>query len=472
MRRLLYLLTVVSVVVAGGVPVADAAKKEKKAKYVFFFIGDGMGINQVNGTEMYMAAKNGRIGIEPLNFTTFPVRNFVTTYSEFNAITCSAAAGTALATGQKTRNGTIAMDKERKSPLYSIAAKAKELGMKVGIASDNSIDHATPACFYAHQPNRGMSYEIATDLPKAGFDFYAGAGFLKPVKKDSTDIYTLFDEAGYTLARGNDEFLKKWETAEKIIFMQKEDADMECLPYVLDRKEGDLTLEEITQGAISFLSKDNKDGFFVMIECGLIDWACHVNDAASMFNEVIDFQKSIQRAIDFYRSHPDETLIIVTADHETGGFALGSGSYELNLGVLQYQSLSKSELTGMISALRTSGQHEVEWEDVKELLGGRLGFWSQVTINESEERELKRRYEKAFGNAGKQEMVKSLYAEDEPLAGTAVDILNRKALLHWGCGGHTAGYVPLFVMGVGAEIFNGKIDNTDIPKRIEQLIGY
>lgn len=92
------------------------------------------------------------------------------------------------------------MDKEHKVPVYSIATKAKELGMKVGIATNNSIDHATPACFYAHQPDRNMTYEIATDLPKAGFDFYAGAGFVKPEKKDSVNIYTLFDRAGYTIA--------------------------------------------------------------------------------------------------------------------------------------------------------------------------------------------------------------------------------------------------------------------------------
>lgn len=428
-----------------------------------------MGINQVNGTEMYLAERAGKIGVEPLNFTTFPVRNFVTTYSAYNSVTCSAAAGTALATGEKTKNGTIAMDKEHKAPVYSIATKAKELGMKVGIATNNSIDHATPACFYAHQPDRNMTYEIATDLPKAGFDFYAGAGFVKPEKKDSVNIYTLFDRAGYTIARGNDDFRKKAAKADKIIFMQEQGCDMGSLPYAIDRKPGDLSLEEITQGAIDFLSKDKKNGFFVMIECGLIDWACHSNDAAAMFNEVIDFQKSIQKAIDFYKQHPDETLIVVTADHETGNFALGTGKYELNLKALQHQMVSKGQLSKKISALRTTHHYAVTWEDVKKLLSDNLGLWTKEELKESYEKDLRHRYDKAFSN-GEQEMVKSLYAEDEPLANTAVQILNRIARISWGSGGHSAGYVPLFVLGVGAENFNGKLDNTDIPRQIEALM--
>ena len=469
MKKLFGLLSVVLVAVICFTQPVDAAKKEKRAKYVFYFIGDGMGINQVNGTEMYLAERAGKIGVEPLNFTTFPVRNFVTTYSAYNSVTCSAAAGTALATGEKTKNGTIAMDKEHKVPVYSIATKAKELGMKVGIATNNSIDHATPACFYAHQPDRNMTYEIATDLPKAGFDFYAGAGFVKPEKKDSVNIYTLFDRAGYTIARGNDDFRKKAAKADKIIFMQEQGCDMGSLPYAIDRKPGDLSLEEITQGAIDFLSKDKKNGFFVMIECGLIDWACHSNDAAAMFNEGIDFQKSIQKAIDFYKQHPDETLIVVTADHETGNFALGTGKYELNLKALQHQMVSKGQLSKKISALRTTHHYAVTWEDVKKLLSDNLGLWTKEELKESYEKDLRHRYDKAFSN-GEQEMVKSLYAEDEPLANTAVQILNRIARISWGSGGHSAGYVPLFVLGVGAENFNGKLDNTDIPRQIEALM--
>lgn len=448
---------------------SDAAGKERRAKYVFYFIGDGMGMNQVNGTEMYMAEKEGRIGTKPLNFTQFPVTNFATTYSVFNSVTCSAAAGTALATGEKTKHGTIGMDRERQKPLYSVAVKAKESGMKVGIATNNSVDHATPASFYAHQPDRNMAYEIACDLPKAGFDYYAGAGFVRPVNdkdKNAPNVYDLFDKAGYTVAKGYADFVEKGKTAEKIILIQKDGCDMESLPYAIDRQPGDMTLEEITAGAIDFLSKDNKNGFFMMIESGLIDWACHSNDAATVFHEVIDFQKSIQKALDFYAEHPDETLIVVTADHETGGMALGTGGYELNLKVLENQKVSKGGLSKKISALRIASDHHVSWDEVKQLLSDNLGLWSEAEVKESYENDLKSRYKKAFED-GDTEKTRSLYAEDEPLASTAVYVLNRIAAVSWASGGHSAGYVPVFVIGTGAELFNGKLDNTDIPKRIE-----
>lgn len=159
MKRLSYLL--LFVLLAG---MASA----QTAKYVFYFIGDGMGVNQVNGTEMYLAEQEGRIGAKSLLFTTFPVASVATTFSATNSVTDSSAAGTALATGSKTYNGAIGMD-DQKQPLQSVAAQAKAAGKKVGVATSVSVDHATPAAFYAHQPDRDMYYEIATDLPKKLF---------------------------------------------------------------------------------------------------------------------------------------------------------------------------------------------------------------------------------------------------------------------------------------------------------------
>ena len=170
--RFIILSVICSIVLLGC-----AGKTEQaKAKYVFYFIGDGMGVNQVIGTEMYLAELEGRIGTKSLSFTSFPVRNYMTTYSATNAVTCSAAAGTALATGTKTQNGRIGM-RQDSSVLYSIACKAKQAGKAVGVTTSVAINHATPAVFYAHQPDRQMYYEIGTDAAKAGFDFYGGAGW-------------------------------------------------------------------------------------------------------------------------------------------------------------------------------------------------------------------------------------------------------------------------------------------------------
>lgn len=309
MKRIFYFMVFIAVAVM-LLPQCQQAPQGKKAKYVFYFIGDGMGVNQVNGTEMYLAEKEGRIGVKALNFTQFPVVNFATTYSKYNSVTCSAAAGTALATGTKTKNGTIGMDSLHKAPLYSVAVKAKEAGKRVGITTSVSVDHATPSAFYAHQPSRSMYYEIGTDLPKTGFDFYAGSGFLQPKsKKDSTapELTGLIEEAGYKIIRGDEAFEKEYADAAKAVFIQKEGAEKGCLPYAIDRKEGDLTLAQITENAIRFLMKEPNDGFFLMVEGGKIDWACHGNDAATVFEEVVDMAEAVQKALDFYNQHPDET---------------------------------------------------------------------------------------------------------------------------------------------------------------------
>ncbi|MEG0039250.1 MAG: alkaline phosphatase, partial [Bacteroides sp.] len=345
MRRLIYALAFVLIsVVANG-----------QAKYVFYFIGDGMGVNQVNGTEMYLAEKQGRIGTESLLFTQFPVASMATTFSATNSVTDSSAAGTALATGHKTYNGAIGLD-DQKNKITTVAEQAKKAGKKVGVTTSVSVDHATPAAFYAHQPDRNMYYEIATDLPKANFDFYAGAGFLKPAttadKKEAPSIYPIIEEAGYTIARGVNDFKAKAPKAGKMVLIQEEGASTASLPYAIDSKAGDLTLTQITESAIDFLSKDAKKGFFLMVEGGQIDWACHGNDAATTFREVQDMDNAIKVAYEFYKKHPKETLIVVTADHETGGIALGTGRYELNLKALQYQKNSIDVLSAKMGQLR------------------------------------------------------------------------------------------------------------------------
>ncbi len=455
-------------------PQCQRAPKERKAKYVFYFIGDGMGINQVNGTEMYLAEKEGRVGIRPLNFTQFPVTNFATTYSKYNAVTCSAAAGTALATGVKTKNGTIGMDSLRQSPLYSVAVAAKKAGRKVGITTSVSVDHATPAAFYAHQPNRSMYYEIATDLPRTGFDLYAGAGFLQSKSKnDSTAafLYDILRDSGYVVLRGAEEFVTRSGECPKVVLIQPEGCATDCLPYAIDRKTGDLSLSQITELAIGFLNRNNEDGFFLMAEGGKIDWSCHNNDAATTFQEIMDLAKAVEKALDFYRQHPDETLIVITADHETGGIGLGTGKYALNLGALQHQQISKEELTARIRELRAEKKNKVSWEDIQILLADQLGFGRSVKLSTKQEQKLKEVYQETFGT-GKVKLEKSLYSADEPLAGQAVRILNEIAMVGWTSGSHSAGVVPVFAIGAGSELFQGKLDNVDIPRKIAQAAGY
>lgn len=465
MKRLSYLLLFVFLAVA---------VQAQQAKYVFYFIGDGMGINQVNGTEMYLAEQeNGRIGIAPLCFASFPYAGYATTFSATNSVTDSAAAGTALATGNKTYNGAIGVNKEQE-PVESVAVQAKKAGKKVGVTTSVSIDHATPAAFYAHQTSRSMYYEIALDLPKANFDFYAGSGFLKPHttydKQQAPEIYPIFAEAGYTVVRGVDEYQAQKSGAKKMIMMQKEGAKTDCLPYAIDRKEGDLTLKEITESAIDFLMKDNKKGFFLMVEGGKIDWACHGNDPATTFREVIDMDEAVKVAYEFYKKHPKETLIVVTADHETGGMGLATSKYELHLRNLQYQKYSQDLLSREITNLRR--QRKIfTWEEMKEVLGHLMGFWKEVPVNWEQEKILRDAFENSFvkNNVAFEE---SLYSKTEPLAAAAKKVMSQIAMVGWTTGNHSAGYVPVFAIGAGAKAFAGKMDNTEIPQRIAKAAGY
>lgn len=449
----------------------------QQAKYVFYFIGDGMGVNQVQGTEIYRAELEGKMGISPLLFTQFPYTTVATTNSATNRVTDSAAAGTALATGQKTKNSAIGMLKDQKTPVNSVAAWAKDKGYRVGIATSVTVNHATPGAFYAHAAKRTLYHEIGKDLYKTGFDFYAGSDFRDATDKNNPsaeNLYNLADKNGYTLARGYKDYQKKRKKADKIILFQTEEAskhELASIPYAIDRKKGDMTLQDITRSAINFLSKDLSKGFFLMVEGGKIDWACHSNDAATTFHEIMDFDDAIKIAYEFYSQHPEETLIVVTADHETGGLVLGTGTYDLNLQVLRNQKVSENGFTRIVNEMRAKTQNQVSWEDIRQALTENFGFWDKVQLTEIQEARLKAVYDKSL----KQQEIKlekSEYAQDEPIASEAKRIINEIALIGWTSGGHSAGYVPVFAIGAGAELFQGRIDNTEIPVKIAKAAGY
>ena len=445
-----------------------------KAKYVFYFIGDGMGVNQVNGTETYLAAMEGRIGTSPLCFAQFPHVGLVTTFSGTNGVTDSAAGGTALATGHKTKNGTIGMETDLSTKVKSIAEKAKAEGKAVGIATSVSVDHATPASFYAHVKDRGMYYQIGKDLIAADFDFYAGSDFLQPKGENGEkDLYTQCQEAGYAIARGHADYRKKARKAEKMLLLQPEAAskqDNTAIPYAIDRGSNDLTLQDITRAAIHFLCQKKTDGFFLMVEGGKIDWACHSNDAAATFREVLDMDEAVQVAYEFYEQHPDETLIVITADHETGGIVLGTGEYELHTDLLKYQRQSAEAFSRMLAMQHQKEGKGFTWDFVRGQLEENFGFWKHIDLNEKETAELEQAYKDFCEGVAKDN--KTLYASENIIAATARKIMARKAMVGWVSDGHSNGYVPVFAIGTGAENFDGRIDNTDIPKKIAQIAGY
>lgn len=414
-------------------------------KYIFYFIGDGMGPSHVLGTELYLGEMQGVIGRpHKLCFTQFPESAFVTTFSATNGVTDSAASGTALSTGSKTYNSAIGVNKDTME-VYSVATDLADKGMAIGVATTVPINHATPSAFYAHNMSRHNYDSIAPWMLRAGYDFYAG-GDVKGSNETRALVYGKAQEQGYSIARSYNDYKKKAATAKKMMLYQ-ENVSTE-LPYAINRNDKDLTLAEITAAGIDFLKGKSKNGFFMMIEGGKIDYAAHNDDGATVFHEVLDFDAAITVAYEFYKKHKDETLIIVTADHETGGLVLGyRGDYSLNLKALSTQKVSVERMIEILQA-----EKETTWDRVEQLVKENIG----VGIRNKKATE---------------EKITVDYKLAKEIAYNAVYDLNRNAALSWASGNHSGTFVPLFAIGKGAEEFNGIIDNTDIPKIIRRIAG-
>ena len=385
----------------------SCGRQEKDAKYVFYFIGDGMGFTHVAAAEAYLAQERGVIGMDPLCFTQFPVLGEATSFSASNIITDSSAAGTALSTGEKTKNGMLCIAPDSTTVLNSIAYKIHDAGYSVGVTSTTPVNHAMPASFFGHNIKRGNYYAIGQEIPQAGFEFFAGGGLLHPMGKDSCETKSLYDivaEGGYTIANGYADFQAK-KDADKILLVQSEGSDQIC-PYALGRPEGALTLSQIVTAAITVLERNPK-GFFLMAEGGLIDWTAHSQDLAGTIFETLDFDEAIAVAYAFYQRHPKETLIVVTADHETGGIALGRKGYNYDLTVID--KIKNASAT----------------TDVEQ------------------------------------------YMNDQ----VSIDSVNEEARIGWTTTSHSGGPVPVWAIGTHAQLFAGRQDNTDIPKKICAAMG-
>lgn len=449
---------------------STVAQSEPKAKYVFLFIGDGMGPAQVYSAEVFKSALNGNLGREPLTFSQFPVQSYCTNYSANSFTTCSSASATAIATGTKTKNSYIGVDADL-NRLETIAEKAKKAGYKVGLLTTVGINHATPGGFYGHQKNRNMYYEIAKDLLTTEFDYVAGGGIISPNGKsgDETSIYTLLDESGFKVVNTakNIENLKNGD--KKIIAINPGHRKDET-HWVVDNVKDALPLSEFVKKGIEVL--DNPNGFFMMCEGGKIDYACHNNDLASSIYETLDFDKAVAVAVDFYNQHPDETLIIVTADHETGGLTLSSSfRYSIKPELLKYQKVSLDSFNVKVAdwaELPVKPAFSAILDSIKADFG--LGT-SDLKLTDDEIAWLEESYSKDFLNNNVVNPNKHyMDVRAKGLGEKSVYLLDNKAGFHFSSGDHSALPVPIRALGQGADYFKGGIDNTDIPKIIERLM--
>ncbi len=331
--------------------------KSKKPKNVIMLIGDGMGVAHVFAG---LTANGGHLFLE-----NFKQVGFSKTQSASSYITDSAAGGTALSSGYKTYNGAIGVNTDT-IPQKTVLEMAEAKGLATGLVSTSAITHATPASYIAHQGSRGSYEDIAADFLKTDIDVFIGGGYKHfAVRKDKRDLTKDLQEKGYQVLRNPEDIYKV--KSGKLAGLTADEHN-----EVFPKRKMNLPLS--TQTALNILAQ-NKKGFFVMIEGSQIDWGAHQNNTIYVVNEMLDFDRTIGRALEF-AAKDGETLVVVTADHETGGMALTGGDMK----------------TGMVKGAFSTGDH-------------------------------------------------------------------------------TAVMVPVFAYGPGAENFAGIQENTDIPKKIMNLLG-
>ncbi|MEG1980246.1 MAG: alkaline phosphatase [Victivallaceae bacterium] len=489
-----------SFVIAGAVfsPTALMAANDhvqaKPAKYIFLFIGDGMSIPQRMFTDVYLKQSGSD---RELVMNKLPYQGYSTTYSSDSYITDSAASGTAIATGHKTYSGAIGVDVNKK-PLESVAYLAQKKGKKVGIITTTSINHATPAAFYANQHNRGENYKIGKDLIKSGFEYFAGGGFndakgtitVKPngnwgadPDKNKPDLYTLVKEAGITFVDTREGFDKiNASTKTPILVKNPHLAAEDTCYFYLDKKPNDIALADYVTKGIEVL--DNENGFFIMTEGGKVDWTCHANDIGGTLAEMLSLDDAVKVAYDFAQKHPEETLIVVTGDHETGGMTLGFANtgYKLYTDVVGAQKKSAWAATNDLDAMKQEfkkNKQEFTFEAVKPYITEVFGLKfegdakaDRMVLNEYELNLLKAAFNHA--NGGKDfaptENRRLMYSGYNPIIATCNRILSNKAGIAWTSWDHTAIPVGTSAYGENGEIFAGITDNTDIAKGIRRVL--
>ncbi len=480
-------------------------------KYVFFFLGDGMSSTQIQATEAYLTTLNGgdakKAGdlLKPenrLNMSKMPIAGMQTTYDAFALMTDSASSATAFACGLKTLSGVIGMNDTKTKSYKSIAQLAHENEKKVGIITSVSLDHATPAAYYASVASRGYMNNVATQMAATGYEFFGGGGLVKPTpvadpgSDTNNNIWDLLSANGYEVLNTRDSILALKNTPrDKVVCINPFLPDAsKSMPYDIDRPAGNLSLADMTEVAIANLfgerrgrdwGRNRSKGFFIMVEGGKIDWACHANDAMATIGDMIDFDNAIGVALDFYKKHPAETLIIVTGDHETGGMSIGHATtgytayYDRLLG--QTNSYEYFE-TNMWAPHKTAtagsvcGGH-IGTDNLAEdttMIGHMNSVFGldYASLNDYQKEKLEDAYDQSMcgSNDNKPAENTLLYGGYNPIIVTITHILNERASIGWTSYSHTGVPVPVFAQGREAARFAGFYDNTDIAKKLAKVM--
>jgi len=379
------------------------------------------------------------------------------------------------------------MDTSMTQKYETISEKLKaQKGYKIGVISTVNLNHATPAAFYAHQSSRNNYYEIGQEMIASDFDYFAGGALLRPTGSDKNQesIYDLAAAQGYKVIKNQAEAENLKAGDGKAILIDEHLADADAMSYALDTNHGEWTLSNYVSKGIELLDNDN--GFFMMVEGGKIDWACHANDAGSSINDTIALSDAVSVAVDFYHQHPDDTLILVTGDHETGGLSVGFAgtNYDTYLDNMQNQVISYAKFDADYVA-RYKANHTPFSEvlkDIKANFGLRTAAdadaanYQNLVLTDYEYKRLEAAYNRtlATGASNKSNMSQEeyvLYGTYEPLTVTITHTLNNKSGISFTSYSHTGLPVPVFAIGNGSGNFHGYYDNTDIFNKVAAMTG-
>lgn len=463
-------------------------------KYVFVFIGDGMSYPQIQSAAYYTGKDAAGIvdvvkksenpsdspEMKALSFYQFPVAGSASTYDATSFAPDSASTATSIFTGYKTHSSSINVDITKKIKYRTIAEQLRDQKKyKIGVISTVNLNHATPAATYAHQASRKSNYPIGQELVSSNFEYFAGGALMDPQdkNKDKTSIYDLAKNAGYKVCF-DQKSAAALKNGDKALVIAETLADSDSMSYDNDRKEGEWALRDYVRKGIEVL--DNKTGFFMMVEGGKVDWACHANDARSSIADTLALSEAVEEAISFYNKHPKETLILVTADHETGGLTIGYAGTDYNLffRTLDSQKISYAKFDSeYVSGYKKNGTNfEAVMKDVEKLFGLKMpgadgsNKNGGLVLTDYELSRIKTAYEKTIKNDNnRSQMEYDIYGTYEPLTITITHILNAKSGLGWTSNSHTGLPVPVFALGAGQEEFKGFYDNTEIYKKLAEL---
>ena len=437
---------------------AAMPEKETVPKNIIMVIGDGMGPAYTTAYRYFSDNPN----TEMIEETVFDrhLKGFSSTYpaAVSGVVTDSAASATALATGVKSYNGAIGVDVNKNS-VQSVLERAKLQGKSTGVVVTSQINHATPASYLTHNESRSNYNAIADSYIDGGIkaDLYFGGGWQYFIRKDR-NLVDEFKQAGFHYIDSYQD-LKNLPENRPVLGLF---ADV-GLPWALDDTNKH-RLSTMTRAAVQHLvdykksPSKNEQGFFMLIEASQIDWAGHINDVSSAMAEMDDLAKTLEYLEHFVERHPD-TLVIVTADHSTGGMTLGAkGKYEWQPEKLRTMKHSPTYITKQLI------KNEITPMTVNNLFNFKLSDDEIALLIQSKKAVM-------VSNDTKIKKFKNTPIIEFSLSLAVKQIIDEYSNTGWTSGGHTAIDVPVFAFGKQSELFSGQQDNTDIAKKIFSLLG-